>query len=47
METSMEPAQMNLGLHSCVEEAFKTFNLMKKNRQQLLAVWLCGLPPDG
>ena len=31
----MEPAQMNLGLHSLLktEEAFKTFNLMKKNRQ--------------
>ena len=29
----MDPAQMNLGLHFCIEEAFKTFNLMKKNRE--------------
>ena len=35
----MDPAQTNLGLHS-VEEAFKTFNLMKKNRQHLLALSL-------
>ena len=35
-ESSIDPTQVDLGLF--VEEAFKTFNLMKKNRQHLLAV---------
>ena len=36
----MDLAQMNRGLYIFVEEAFKTFIFMKKNRQHILAASL-------